>query len=182
MDRTEQIEFFIMIFATIKKEICEEIHKKRKSLNDHLDQLQQTLIGSINRTVDDMTLQLGDVKNSLIEIGNKTSDIALEFIKIKEHASDLQTFLHISFFRVRISCIFFSLSSVSLLTKEPSSLRVCSRSNIAGADLKFGRKSFNGATRKLIVNLLNFRLKVWQHRTSLMKSFAHYATLHQLKQ
>jgi hypothetical protein len=40
-----------------------------------------------------MTLQLGDVKNSLIEIGNKTSDIALEFIKIKEHASDLQTFL-----------------------------------------------------------------------------------------
>jgi hypothetical protein len=40
-----------------------------------------------------MTLQLGDVKNSLIEIENKTSDIALEFIKIKEHASDLQTFL-----------------------------------------------------------------------------------------
>jgi hypothetical protein len=38
---------------------------------------QQTLIGSINRTVDDMTLQLGDVKNSLIEIENKTSDIAL---------------------------------------------------------------------------------------------------------
>jgi hypothetical protein len=41
-------------------------------------------------------------------------------------------YVHISFFRVRISCIFFSLSSVRLLTKEPSSLRVCSRSNIAG--------------------------------------------------
>jgi vacuolar-type H+-ATPase subunit I/STV1 len=45
-----------------KKEICEEIHKIRKSLNDHLDQLQETLIGSINKTVDDVTLQLGDVK------------------------------------------------------------------------------------------------------------------------
>jgi hypothetical protein len=32
------------------------------------------------------------VKNSLTEIENKTSDIILEFNKIKEHASDLQTF------------------------------------------------------------------------------------------
>jgi hypothetical protein len=47
----------------------------RKSLNDHLDQLQETLIGSINKTVGDVTLQLGDVKNNLTEIENKTSDI-----------------------------------------------------------------------------------------------------------
>jgi hypothetical protein len=33
------------------------------------------------------------VKNRLSEIENKTSDITLEFNKIKEHASDLQTFL-----------------------------------------------------------------------------------------
>jgi hypothetical protein len=46
------------------------------------------LIGSINKTVDDVTLQLSDVKNSLIEIEKKTSDIILEFNKIKEHASD----------------------------------------------------------------------------------------------
>jgi hypothetical protein len=51
------------------------------------------LIGSINKTVDDVTLQLDDVKNSLTEIENKISDITLEFNKIKEHASDLQTFL-----------------------------------------------------------------------------------------
>ena len=61
--------------------------------NDHLDQLQETLIGSINKTADDVTLQLGDVTNRLREIENKTSDITLEFNKIKEHASDLQTFL-----------------------------------------------------------------------------------------
>jgi predicted transcriptional regulator len=40
-----------------------------------------------------VTLQLDDVKNSLTEIENKISDITLEFNKIKEHASDLQTFL-----------------------------------------------------------------------------------------
>ena len=51
------------------------------------------MIRSINKTVDDVTLQLGDVKNSLTEIENRTSDITLEFNKIKEHASDLQTFL-----------------------------------------------------------------------------------------
>ena len=51
------------------------------------------MIGSVNKTVDDVTLQLGDVKNTLTEIENKTSDITLEFNKIKEHASDLQTFL-----------------------------------------------------------------------------------------
>jgi hypothetical protein len=51
------------------------------------------LIGSINKILDDVTLQLGDVKHSLTEIENKISDITLEFIKIKEHASDLQTFL-----------------------------------------------------------------------------------------
>jgi hypothetical protein len=83
----------IQEILTRKKEICEEIHKIRKSLNDHLGQLQDTLIGSIHKTVDDVTLQLGDVKNSLIEIENKTSDITLEFNKIKEHASNLQTFL-----------------------------------------------------------------------------------------
>ena len=65
----------------------------RKSLNDHLDQLQETLIGSINKTGDDVTLQWGDVKYSLTEIENKTSYITLAFNKIKEHASDLQTFL-----------------------------------------------------------------------------------------
>ena len=51
------------------------------------------MIGSINKIVDDVTLQLGDVKHSLKERENKTSDITLEFNKIKEHASDLQTFL-----------------------------------------------------------------------------------------
>ena len=83
----------IQEILTRQKEICEEIHKIRKSLNDHLDQLQETLIGSINKTADDVTLQLGDVKNSLTEIENKTSDITLEFNKINAHASDLQTFL-----------------------------------------------------------------------------------------
>jgi hypothetical protein len=81
-----------------KKDICEEIHKIRKSLNDHLDQLQETLIRSINVTVDDVTLQLCDVKNNLREIANKTSDITLEFNNIKEHASDLQTFLSLPHF------------------------------------------------------------------------------------
>jgi hypothetical protein len=51
------------------------------------------LIRSISKTVDDVTLKLGDVKNSLTEIENRTSDITLEFNKIKAHASDLQTFL-----------------------------------------------------------------------------------------
>jgi hypothetical protein len=88
-DKKENIQEIL----TRQKEICEEIHKIRKSLNDHLDQLQETLIRSINKIVDDVTLQLGDVKNSLTEIENKTSDITLEFSKIKEHASDLQTFL-----------------------------------------------------------------------------------------
>ena len=50
---------------TRKKEICEEFHKIRKSLNDHLDPLQETLIRSSNKTVDDVTLQLGDVKKQL---------------------------------------------------------------------------------------------------------------------
>jgi archaellum component FlaC len=62
-----------------------------QSLNDHLDQLQETLIGSINKTVDGITLQLGDVKNSLTEIENKTSDITLEFNKVKEHNSLIYT-------------------------------------------------------------------------------------------
>jgi uncharacterized protein YoxC len=51
------------------------------------------LIRSINKTVDDVTLQLGGVKNRLTGIKNKTSDITLDFNKIKEKASDLQTFL-----------------------------------------------------------------------------------------
>jgi uncharacterized protein YoxC len=40
---TDDKEKNIQEILTRKKEICEEIHKKRKSLNDHLDQLQQTL-------------------------------------------------------------------------------------------------------------------------------------------
>ena len=83
----------IQDIQTQRKEILEELYKIRKSLNDHLDQLQETLIRSINRTVGDVTLQLFDVKNSLTELENKTSNITLEFNKIKEHASDLQTFL-----------------------------------------------------------------------------------------
>ena len=90
---TDDKEKNIQDVETQRKAICEEIQKIRKSLNDRLDQLQETLIGSINKTVDDVTLQLGDVKKSLTEIENKTSDITLELNKIKEHASDLQTFL-----------------------------------------------------------------------------------------
>ena len=95
---TDDKEENIQEILTRKKEICEEIHKIRKSLNDHLDQLQETLIGSVNKTVDDVTLQLSDVKSSLTEIEKKTSDITLEFTKIKEHASDLQTFLSLPHF------------------------------------------------------------------------------------
>jgi uncharacterized coiled-coil DUF342 family protein len=51
-DKEENIQEIL----TRKKEICEEIQKIRKCLNDHLDQLQETLIGSINKTVDDVTL------------------------------------------------------------------------------------------------------------------------------
>jgi calcineurin-like phosphoesterase family protein len=47
-------------------------------LNDRLDKLQETLIGSLNKTVDDVTLHLGDVKNSFTEIENKTSDIIVQ--------------------------------------------------------------------------------------------------------
>jgi hypothetical protein len=47
----------------------------------------------INQTVDDVTLQLGDAKNSLTEIEDKTLDITLGFTKIKEHVSDVQTLL-----------------------------------------------------------------------------------------
>ena len=90
---TDDKEKNIQDVETQRKEIYEEIRKIRKSLNDRLDQLQDTLIGSINKTVDDVTLQLGDVKKSLTEIENKTSAITLELNKIKEHASDLQTFL-----------------------------------------------------------------------------------------
>ena len=93
-DKEENIQEII----TRKKHICEEIYKIRKSLNEHLDQLQETLIRSINKTVDDVTLQLINVKKSLMEIENKTSDITLEFNKIKEHASDLQTFLSLPHF------------------------------------------------------------------------------------
>jgi hypothetical protein len=88
-DKEENIQEIL----TRKKHICEEIHKIRKSLNDHLDQLQETLIGNINQIVDDVTLQLGDAKNSWTEIENKTLDITLGFTKIKEHVSDVQTFL-----------------------------------------------------------------------------------------
>jgi chromosome segregation ATPase len=91
---TDDNEENIQQILTRKKGICEEIHNLRKSLSDHHDQLQQTLIKSINKTVADVTLQLGDVKNSLREIENKTSDITMEFSKIKEHASDLQTLPH----------------------------------------------------------------------------------------
>ena len=100
---TDDKEENIQEILTQKKQICEEIHKIRKSLNDHLDQLQETLIGSINKTVDDVTLQLGDVKNSLTEIENKISDITLEFNKIKEHASDLQTFLSLPHFISKVN-------------------------------------------------------------------------------
>jgi hypothetical protein len=54
------------------------------------------LIRSINKTVDDVTLC--DVQNSLREIANKTSDITLEFNKIKQHASDLLTGLGLPLF------------------------------------------------------------------------------------
>jgi hypothetical protein len=90
---TDDKERNIQDIQTQRKEICGKIRKMRKSLNDHLDQLQETLIRSINKTVDDVTLQLGDRKNSLTEIENKTSDITLELNKIKAYASDVQTFL-----------------------------------------------------------------------------------------
>jgi hypothetical protein len=49
---TDDKEKNIQEILTRKKEISEEIHKIRKSLNDHLDQLQDTLIRNINTTVE----------------------------------------------------------------------------------------------------------------------------------
>jgi shikimate kinase len=44
---TDDREKNIQDIQTQRKEIYEEIHKIRKSLNDHLDQLQETLINII---------------------------------------------------------------------------------------------------------------------------------------
>jgi hypothetical protein len=91
---TDDKEENIQQILTRKKGICKEIHKIGKSLNDH----HETLIRSINKTVDDVTLLLCDVQNSLREIANKTSDITLEFNKIKQYASDLLTCLGLPLF------------------------------------------------------------------------------------
>ena len=125
---TDDKEENIQEILTQKKHICEEIHKKRKSLNDHLDQLQETLIRNINQTVDDVTVELGDVKGSLTEIENKTSDITLEFTKIKEHASDVQTYL----------------SLPHLISKTNDEEK---RAEKLGSEGKFNRKSIIFTTR-----------------------------------
>jgi hypothetical protein len=43
-------------------------------------------------------------------------------------------------------------------------------------------KKSQHSEHQAIAELLHFRLKVWQHRTSLMQNFAHFVILHQLKQ
>ena len=53
--------------------------------------------------------------------------------------------IHIFLFSGLEFLYIFLFVSVSLLLKEHSSVRVCSRSNIAGDDLTFGIKSFIGA-------------------------------------
>jgi DNA-binding ferritin-like protein len=76
---TDDTEENIQEILTRKKGICEEIHKIQKSLNDHLDQLQETLIRSINKTVDDATLQLGDHLNNFINSCSKDNTFKIEF-------------------------------------------------------------------------------------------------------
>jgi methylaspartate ammonia-lyase len=64
---TDDKEKNIQDIQTQRIEIYEEIHKIRKSVNTHLDKLQETLIGSINKTVDDVALC--DVRMHLIQHG-----------------------------------------------------------------------------------------------------------------
>ena len=135
---TDDKKVNIQEIITRQKEINEDIHKIRKSLNDHLDQLQETLIGNINKTVDDVTLQLGDVKNSLTEIKNRTSDITLEFNKIKEHASDLQTFLSLPHLISKASDLQTFLSLPHLISKANDEEKNVEK---LGSDGKFNRKS-----------------------------------------
>ncbi|XP_063400141.1 uncharacterized protein LOC134684765 [Mytilus trossulus] len=76
-----------------KEQIETKILKAREAINNHLDFLQHTLIGVLNLTIDK---QNKDIHQFLKLIEKNKKDIE-EFqsnhLKIKQHASELQTFL-----------------------------------------------------------------------------------------
>ncbi|XP_071153889.1 E3 ubiquitin-protein ligase TRIM71-like [Mytilus edulis] len=88
-DRQENIKSLIENRAKIEK----EVHQTRISINNHLDKLQETLMKELYVAEEKESTKIKNIITSIQENERKISESQTTFDKIKQHASDLQTFL-----------------------------------------------------------------------------------------
>ncbi|CAG2254826.1 unnamed protein product [Mytilus edulis] len=77
-----------------QKELIEtKILQTRESINNHLDFLQQTLIGALNLTIDERNKDIDQFLKSVEKNEKDIKEFQSNHLKIMQHASELQTFL-----------------------------------------------------------------------------------------
>ncbi|CAG2193207.1 unnamed protein product [Mytilus edulis] len=88
-DRQENIKSLIENRAKIEK----EVQQTRILINNHLDKLQETLMKELYVAEEKESTKIKNIISSIQEKERKISESQTTFDKIKQHASDLQTFL-----------------------------------------------------------------------------------------
>ncbi|CAG2253546.1 unnamed protein product [Mytilus edulis] len=76
-----------------KEQIETKILQAREAINNHLDFLQQTLIEALNLTIDKENKNIQQFLKSVEKNEKTIKEYQSNLIKIKQHASELQTFL-----------------------------------------------------------------------------------------
>ncbi|CAC5406503.1 unnamed protein product [Mytilus coruscus] len=88
-DRQENIKSLMKNRATIEK----EVQQTRSLINNHLDKLQESLIKELYAAAEKESSKIKNVISSIQEKEKKISESQTNFDRIKQHASNLQSFL-----------------------------------------------------------------------------------------
>ncbi|XP_063424807.1 transcription intermediary factor 1-beta-like [Mytilus trossulus] len=94
-DRQENMKSLMENRAKIEK----EVQKTRSLIDNHLDKLQESLIKELYAAEETESTKIKDIISAIQENERKISESQTTFDKIKQHASDLQTFLALKHFQ-----------------------------------------------------------------------------------
>ncbi|CAC5388359.1 TRIM69 [Mytilus coruscus] len=83
----------LMRFAEKKRQIEQEIKQTRIAINTHLDKIQDDIMNKLNETVEKESKFINEQLELLKEKGSEITDYRKTIENIKQHATDLQTFI-----------------------------------------------------------------------------------------
>ncbi|XP_063405908.1 uncharacterized protein LOC134689869 [Mytilus trossulus] len=98
-DRTENLKWL----QDQRVKIAHDINQTRKKINDHLDKIQDKIIKELYANEENESKKIKQLMSEIEQIGEDIADLQVKQNNIRQHASELQSFLALKYIEIEVS-------------------------------------------------------------------------------